>query len=74
MKSLEFNLNNPFNLDALFEVIEHLSPSQKKVLKDYLDIESTEELEDKTFTHYATERTLSKDWMVNEEDQAWGNL
>lgn len=31
-------------------------------------------LEDKTLTHFASEKVLAKDWLTPEEDSAWHNL
>lgn len=30
--------------------------------------------QDQTLTHYASQKSLEKDWLSDEEDQAWQNL
>ena len=32
------------------------------------------EVQDKTQTHYASLKSLSKDWLSDDEDKAWENL
>jgi hypothetical protein len=31
-------------------------------------------ISDQTLTHYASQSTLEKDWLTDEEDRAWQNL
>lgn len=30
--------------------------------------------QDHTLTHYASQKSLAKDWLTDEEDEAWQNL
>ncbi len=36
--------------------------------------ESGSTVEEPPMTHYASEKTLAKDWLTEEEDQAWKDL
>ena len=38
------------------------------------EAEKTTETSDKVFTHFASEKSLAKDWLSPEEDLAWQNL
>jgi hypothetical protein len=46
----------------------------KKVEVIAFTIEETINNADKPFSHFASERVLSKDWLTTEEDTAWQNL
>ncbi len=72
MDSQNLNINLPLDFNQLIEMIKQLPLNKKLELKEVLieEIEDNDEI--KTYT--ASESTLLKDWMLQEEEEAWKNL
>ncbi len=75
METTSFNINLPLNFNQLVEIIKQLPYNEKLKLREVLKKETRQKPEnDNTLTHYASERTLAKDWLLHEEDEVWKNL
>ncbi len=75
METTSFNINLSLNFNQLVEIIKQLPYNEKLKLREVLKKETRQKPEnDNTLTHYASERTLAKDWLLHEEDEAWKNL
>ena len=62
----------PFKYNQLLEVVKQMSSVEKQKLLNFLLRHALEE--DRTVTHFASEKSLSKDWLTPEEDKAWQDL
>lgn len=51
-----------------------LSEEEKHKLISLLQKEGSSMAEEPTMTHFASEKTLAKDWLSPEEDEAWQDL
>ena len=67
---METTLLLPLEWKQLESLIKQLSKEDKQRLHKVLISED----ENQTLTHYASEATLSKEWMLEEEQEAWKNL
>ncbi|KAA6440743.1 DUF2281 domain-containing protein [Dyadobacter flavalbus] len=65
----------PDNQDISIQLPEPYIGKQVEIIAFTIN-DATEELrvQDKTLTHYASQKALAKDWLNTEEDQAWQNL
>jgi hypothetical protein len=72
MDTQSININLPLDFNQLIEMIKQLPLNKKLELKEVL-IEEIED-NDKIKTYTASESTLLKDWMLQEEEEAWKNL
>jgi len=64
----------PLKYNQLLELIRQLPQKEKQSLFTYLLKENVLKSDDATLTHFASESTLAKDWLTEEEDKAWENL
>jgi hypothetical protein len=68
-------LITPENTNIMLEVPASFVGKQVEVIaftvNDFVE-ECVEQ--DQILTHYASQRTLEKDWLTEEEDEAWQNL
>ncbi len=65
----------PDNQKITIEVPENFIGKQIEVIAFAIEeINPVLDWTDQTLTHFATEKTLSKDWLTSEEDLAWQNL
>ena len=65
----------PLKYNQLLELIRQLPMKEKQSLFAYLLKENVRKSDDDaTLTHFASENTLAKDWLTDEEDKAWENL
>lgn len=68
-------LITPENTNILLEVPASFVGKQVEVIaftvNDFVD-EGVEQ--DQILTHYASQKALEKDWLTEEEDEAWQNL
>jgi hypothetical protein len=72
---MDAELNIPISYDLLFQLVRKLSVAEKQKLLTSLIKESFSKTDDDTiFTHFASEKSLAKDWLSSEEDQAWKDL
>jgi hypothetical protein len=62
----------PLKYNQLLEVVKQMSAVEKQKLLHFLLRHALEE--DKTVTHFASEKSLAKDWLTPEENKAWENL
>lgn len=68
-------LITPENTHVSLEVPASFVGKQVEIIAFTVD-ESVEEgvEQDHTITHYASQKSLAKDWLTDEEDEAWQNL
>ena len=75
MKSPELNINLPLNFKQVIDLVKQLPHDEKIKLCKVLKIETGKTPDkDLTVTHYASEKVLSEDWLLKEEDEAWKDL
>ncbi|MCF0074552.1 hypothetical protein LZD49_28970 [Dyadobacter sp. CY261] len=68
-------LITPENTNISLEVPASFVGKQVEVIAFTVNDFVEERIEqDKTLTHYASQKTLEKDWLTEEEDEAWQNL
>ncbi|MFN6090251.1 MAG: hypothetical protein ACK47E_16010 [Cyclobacteriaceae bacterium] len=60
--------------EVLFEEIKNTPEGLLKELYDYLLFLRQKQQSDKILTHIVSEKSLSRDWDLPEEDEAWKNL
>ncbi|MEO5571491.1 MAG: hypothetical protein ABIT08_17055 [Bacteroidia bacterium] len=65
MKNIEHNL--PVTLQQIINWVRQCTPQEKKIIISELLDESKE-------LSLASEKSLAKDWLSEEEDNAWKNL
>ena len=72
MNTQNYNIDIPLSFNKLIEIIKQLPLKKKLELKDVLieDIEEHDEIK----TYPASESSLRKDWLLEEEEEAWKNL
>ena len=75
MKSANVNIYLPLNFNQVVDIVRQLTHKEKLRLTEVLKKE-TKHLpgNDKTLTHFASQKTLAKDWLLPEEDEAWKDL
>ena len=75
MKSTNININLPLNFNQVVELVKQLPDKEKLRLTEVLKKETKHKLgNDKTMTHYASQKVLAKEWLLTEEDEAWKDL
>ena len=75
MKTAANTLNLSVNFNQVLELVKQLPYKEKVRLGEVIRHETMiRKTEDKVFTHFASEKTLAKDWLSPEEDKAWKNL
>ena len=72
MDTQNININLPLNFNQLIEMVKQLPLNKKLELKEVLTEEINDNDEIKTYS--ASETTLLKDWMLQEEEEAWKDL
>ena len=69
------NINLPLNFNQVVDIVRQLPYKEKLLLSKVLKKETKQIPEnDKTLTHFASEKVLAKDWLLHEEDEAWKDL
>ncbi len=69
------NVEIPLNLDQIVAIINQLPIEDKRKINELLQTQFNKGWNiDKAETHLATEKVLSKDWLTDEEDEAWKDL
>lgn len=58
----------------LYNQISSLPDNLKKEVSDFIKSLMKRSKEDAILTHFASQSSLSKDWLTLEEDEAWKNL
>jgi len=75
MKTVTSNINLSINFGQVVDLVKQLPYKEKIKLGEVIRKETRTNIpEDKILTHFASEKTLAKDWMSVEEDEAWKNL
>jgi hypothetical protein len=75
MKTSTKNISLPVNFKQVVELVMQLPYEEKIKLWKVIRKEANKNLEnDKVLTHYASEKSLSIDWLSPVEDEAWKNL
>ncbi|HBG87234.1 MAG TPA: DUF2281 domain-containing protein [Marinilabiliaceae bacterium] len=75
MKVADLNSNIPINFERIVDLVKQLPDNEKMKLAEVLEYETNRLSEDdKTLTHYASEKVLARDWLIPEEDEAWKDL
>lgn len=66
------------NIEAIVKEIEKLPPHLLQEVADYIDFIKYKKSKDKNLKTdditLASEKSLAKDWLRPEEDEAWGDL
>ena len=71
MKTLALNIS----LEDLFDSLRRLSNKDKKAIYSFLEAEILkEEVNEPNQVFLISEKSLEKDWLTEEENQAWKNL
>jgi len=74
-KNMDAQINITISYNQLFELVRQLPVREKQKLLTSLIKESFRKSGDDTIlTHFASEKTLAKDWLSPEEDKAWKDL
>lgn len=68
-------LIKPENTNILLEIPASFIGKQVEVIAFTIEDSVEGSVEEKhTVTHYASQKSLAKDWLTDEEDEAWQNL
>ena len=69
------NIQYPLNFKQIVEIIRQLPFDEKLKLSEMLKKETAQKEEnDPVITHFASEKVLSDEWLLPEEDEAWKDL
>jgi len=69
---MDAKINIPLTYNQLIQLVKQLPSVEKQKLLISLIRESfNKPQDDSIFTHFASEKVLSKDWLSPEEDDAW---
>ncbi len=60
----------PISFDQVLVLVKQLSKQDQAKLITLIEEEQT----DPILTHFASEQVLAKDWLSEEEDEAWKDL
>ncbi|MDD4087321.1 MAG: hypothetical protein PHP48_08760 [Bacteroidales bacterium] len=75
MESSDLNISLHLNFNQLVEAIKQLPRNEKlKLSRILLKETSWEEINDPIMTYLAREDVLAKDWLLEEEEEAWNEL
>ncbi len=75
MESSDLNISLHLNFNQLVEVIRQLPRNEKLKLSRILLKETRlEDINDTVLTYQASEDVLAKDWLLEEEEEAWNGL
>lgn len=75
MEATNLNINLPLNFKQVVDLVRQLPYNEKLKLSKILEKETKQKLQnDNILTHFASEKVLSKDWLLPEEDEAWKDL
>lgn len=64
----------PLSFEQVLELVLQLSAEEKQKLISFIQKDSPLVVEEPTLTHFASEKTLAKDWLSPEENKAWQDL
>ena len=72
---MEASLTLPLNVQQVFDLVKQLPKTEKQQLFAWLLKENVQKSDaDLPLTHFASEKTLAKDWLDPKEDEAWQDL
>ena len=75
MNSDNLTINLPLSFNQVVEIIRQLPQNEKLKLREFIEKETNHKADyDDLLTHYASEASLSKDWLLMEEEEAWKDL
>ena len=75
MESSDLNISLHLNFNQLVEAIRQLPRNEKLKLSRILLKETRlEDINDPVLTYQASEDVLAKDWLLEEEEEAWNGL
>lgn len=75
MKTATNSIKLSINFNQVVDLVKQLPFSEKVKLGEVIRKETRKNVsDDNVFTHFASEKSLSKDWLSPEEDDAWKNL
>ena len=72
---MDTKINISLTYNQIFQLIKQLPSVEKQKLLISLIKDSFKQPDDDTiFTHFASEKSLAKDWISPEEDEEWKDL
>ena len=72
---MDAKINIPISYQQLYQLVKQLPVIEKKKLFSSLLKEGLEKSgDDSVYTHFASEKSLAKDWNTSDEDEAWKDL
>ncbi len=72
---MDSQINIAISYNQLFELVRQLPVHEKqKLLTSLIKENLSKSGNDTILTHFASEKTLAKDWLSPEEDKAWKDL
>jgi len=75
MEAIKVNVNLPLDFNQIVNLVNQLPYKEKLKLSEFLKKETRQDTEkEKIQTHFASEKVLSRDWLLPEEDEAWKDL
>ena len=75
MKASDLSFHLPLSFSQVLELVKQLPFHEKRKLAEILNREERHYPEsEEILTHIASENVLAKDWLSNEEDEAWKDL
>jgi hypothetical protein len=75
LKKMDAKINIPISCQQVYELVRQLPVIEKQKLFTSLLKERIDRSGDNSiYTHFASEKSLAKDWLSPEEDEAWKNL
>jgi hypothetical protein len=75
MRTTTDRINLSVNFNQVVDLVKQLPYKEKVKLGEVIRKETRLGISnDKIFTHFASEKTLAKDWLSPQEDEAWKNL
>lgn len=75
MEAANLNINIPLNFNQVVDIVRQLPFKEKLKLSEVLQKETQLKMgSDTILTHFASEKVLSKDWLLPEENEAWKDL
>ncbi|HEY3390853.1 MAG TPA: hypothetical protein VGK38_14845 [Prolixibacteraceae bacterium] len=75
MKTITSNINISVDFNQVVDIVRQLPYKEKIKLGEVIRKEiKANNQNDKVLTHFASEKTLAKDWLSAEEDEVWSFL
>jgi hypothetical protein len=75
MRTTTDRINLSVNFNQIVDLVKQLPYKEKVKLGEVIRKETSIGISnDNVITHFASEKTLAKDWLSPQEDEAWKNL